>query len=598
MSDLFVAGMGMRHDSSTATGPRPAVAGLGVPGGSAVGLEAAFWFVAIAIGAAQQWASVEVPSSIDLVSYLDIGDAWVHGRWADSINGYWNPLYSWILGVTMAVVRPSARFEYPTVEAVDFLIFLATLAAFAWFLRGVRQVYPGLAAAGPANRPVIPDWAWVVGGYTLFTWSAVRWISLSSNTPDMCGAALAFAAWGLLFRLDQRERPRSYVVLGFVLGLGYLSRTPLLFVGASLLSVAAWQAGTPARRRGLAIAALVLVATVTPFITAVSVARGHLTVGDNGKLNHAWLANPRPNAIPNRYWQGGPPGSGTPTHPARLIWEAPPAYEFGTPIGGTYPAWTDPSYWYDGLTYRFDRSAEWATLRDNAIFYFYVFGRWMLLALAVTLLVAGDLRATLDAFRRNARYWAPAVVGLGLYLVAADLHVQKMKLQPPQRYIAAFVVLLGVTLAFSVRIRVVRYPAAARRVLGAGLVAVSLLVFSSLASGAWNGLHEPSEVPPWKVASALETTGVVAGMRVATICPPDQHEYWARLARARIIADVPDGTLFWETPPEVREIVLERLGRVGAQVVVSCWVPPDGESAGWRTVPGTAYGMRPLRPGR
>jgi hypothetical protein len=80
----------------------------------------------------------------------------------------------------------------------------------------------------------------------------------------------------------------------------------------------------------------------------MSAARGHLTIGDNGKLNHVWLTNPGSYAVPDTLWLGGPPGLGAPVHPPRVVWDAPPTYEFATPIGGTFPLWTDP-LWVIGL---------------------------------------------------------------------------------------------------------------------------------------------------------------------------------------------------------------------------------------------------------
>jgi hypothetical protein len=558
------------------------------------GLEPVLWLAAILIGAAQQWASIDTPSSMDLVSYLDIGDAWLHGHWKAALNGYWNPLYSWILGLALAIVRPSARLEIPTVEAVDFAVFLLTLLSFSRLLRIVRRTYRRAVASGNSEGRVIPDWAWLVGGYTLFTWAAVRWVTLSSNTPDMLAAALSFTAWGIAPRLDEREHTVSYRWLGAVLALAYLSRTPMLFVGAALLAAMAWQAASRERRRGAALAAVVLIALSLPLIVAMSVARGHVTIGDNGKLNHAWLANPPPHVMPNRYWQGGPPGYGAPLHPVRVLWQEPPAYEFAAPVDGTYPPWTDPSYWYEGLTYRFDAAAEWVTVRNNTRFYWVIFGQWFALALAAVLLLAGDVRGTLRALRSNARYWAPPLVGLALYLVAADLNGQRMKLQPPHRYVAAFVVLLSLGVALSVRLRRVRM----RRLVGAAaavtLVAVSLATFWRLGADTVRDLRQPPPEPPWRVARALDAAGVKAGMRVATVGQPDWHDFWARLARVRIIADAPDERAFWAATPEAREAILQRFASSGAQAVVSWRLPPGEASTGWQRPPGTGYCVRRL----
>jgi hypothetical protein len=233
-------------------------------------------------------------------------------------------------------------------------------------------------------------------------------------------------------------------------------------------------------------------------------------------------------------------------------------------------------------------------VRNNTRFYWVIFGQWFALALAAVLLLAGDVRGTLRALRSNARYWAPPLVGLALYLVAADLNGQRLKLQPPHRYVAVFVVLLSLGVALSVRLRRVRM----RRLVGAAaavtLVAVSLATFWRLGADTVRDLRQPPPEPPWRVARALDAAGVKAGMRVATVGQPDWHDFWARLARVRIIADAPDDRAFWAATPEAREAILQRFASSGAQAVVSWRLPPGEASTGWQRAPGTGYGVRRL----
>ena len=54
-------------------------------------LETALVIAAILLGAVQAWACRFQPSTIDLVSYLDVGDAYLRGDWHAALNGYWNP---------------------------------------------------------------------------------------------------------------------------------------------------------------------------------------------------------------------------------------------------------------------------------------------------------------------------------------------------------------------------------------------------------------------------------------------------------------------------------------------------------------------------
>lgn len=562
-------------------------------------LEAAYGLVALALGALQAWPARFQPSTIDAVSYLDLGDAYLHGRWHDTVNLYWNPLYSWILGVALAVVRPSAWFEYPLAKLVDFGIYAVCLVAFSWFLRSVRAAYRTALDREGDRRASIPDWIWIVGGYTLFIWSSLRWITLTSSTPDMCATALAYGVWGLALRREEHERRFHYPLLGALLALSYFSRTPMLIVGGALVLFIGLDHATPRRRRGAIVAGAVLLMLTAPYFLGLSYARGHLTIGDNGALNHAWLANPGSYQIPNRHWQGGPPGYGAPLHPSRLLWTRPPTFEFATPIGGTYPPWTDPSYWYAGLTYHFDGNAEWISLKHSLQFeYQLIGGGWFLLAL-IALAAAGRPRDTLAAVRRNVPYWVPALIGLTLYLFANDLLVQWTDTpQPPSRYVSMFNVLAGLVLAASFRARPIRSLAPVMPVLATWVVIGSVVVVGGLARDQAKAIGAAHDMPPWQVARRLEDVGVAPGARVAIIGSPAAHEFWARLARVRIIADIADDRSFWAEPAETQALVLQILARTGAEAVVSQSAPFSAVGRGWRFAAGTRYGVRALADAR
>src|SRR5437763_13830751 len=87
------------------------------------------WLLAIALGAVQAWAT-RFTMNPDGISYLDIGDAYWRGDWHMAINAYWSPLYSWLLGFCVEVLKPSAYCEYPIAHWVSFLIYVAAIGCF------------------------------------------------------------------------------------------------------------------------------------------------------------------------------------------------------------------------------------------------------------------------------------------------------------------------------------------------------------------------------------------------------------------------------------------------------------------------------------
>lgn len=551
-------------------------------------LELGYWLVAIGLGTIQAWRSRFQPSSIDIVSYLDVADAYMRGNWSAAINGYWNPLYSWILGVVMAIVQPSVEFEYPVARLVDWVVYLACLFSFAWFLKNLRLTY---RAAIADAEVAIPDWMWIVGGYTLFIWSSLRWISLTSSTPDMCGAALTYGALGLLLRAEQRGRWFHYPLLGTVLALSYFARTPMFIFATVMLLLAGVHRATPARRRGVVVAGVVFVAVTAPFIVSISRARGHLTIGDNGKLNYAWLVDPGSYIIPNRHWQGEPSGYGYPKHASRMLWDAPPAFAFAAPFGGTYAPWTDPSYWFEGLRYRFDAAAEWRAVKHNVRYYYELFGHWLLFGVAVALAMAGDLRSTLRAAARTIPYWAAAATGVALYLLTTDLSFDSLPMQPSSRYVAVFAVLLHLMAATSLRFRRVQPPALLKGMLAVGVAVVSFGMIATVTANELTALRQRRPMPPWQVAHGLQEVGVRAGMRITTIGKIDRHAFWARLARVQIIAEVPNHASFWAKSPDTQQLLLHVLAQTGAQIVVSEGIPMSALDRGWRLAKATNYGV-------
>ena len=78
-----------------------------------------------------------------------------------------SPLYSWLLGLGLALVKPSIRWEFPLVHLINFLIYVGALGCFAFFWRqlgayrrtmrsterGDRADAP-VATRTPAQRPL------------------------------------------------------------------------------------------------------------------------------------------------------------------------------------------------------------------------------------------------------------------------------------------------------------------------------------------------------------------------------------------------------------------------------------------------------------
>ena len=100
----------------------------------------ALWFIALGLGGVHAWSARHAMDP-DGISYLDIADAWLGGDWANVVNGYWSPLYSWLLAAGLFIFKPSAYWEATVVHLVNFVIYACALACFHFFWSGLIRYH-------------------------------------------------------------------------------------------------------------------------------------------------------------------------------------------------------------------------------------------------------------------------------------------------------------------------------------------------------------------------------------------------------------------------------------------------------------------------
>lgn len=542
--------------------------------------------MAIALGGLHTWAAVTSHSmNADGINYLDMGDAYMRGDWETAINPVWSPMYAWVLGLIMRIFKPSMRWEFPLVQLVNLIIYLAALASFTFFWQQARRYWQARAAEDSGARWVtLPDWAWTGLGYVLFVQASLQFIEIWSVTPDMLMSCFVYLAGGLTLRM--RLGSSSYglfALLGMVLGLGYLTKAimlplSLVFLAISLVSTAEGvRHAFPRVLTGL----LAFLALSAPYIAVISVAQGELTLGDAGALTYVRYVN----GIPYPHWQGEPPGSGTPVHPSRKILDRPPIYEFGTPVGGTYPISYDPSYWYEGVVARVDLSQQARALVSSLLFYFDLFFRrqgGLLFGVSLLYLMEGRHRSWLTS---TGRQWGLAFLALAAFAAYALVYVEG-------RYVGAFVLLFWADLLANVRLPKMQGSQQLLLLLGSGMILfllLSVLAYNLEGVGRLASARSTQQVraPSWpgEVAEQLHALDVQPGDKVAVIGYAFDS-YWARLARVRIVAEMPgsEADPFWFGDASMRARVLRAFASTGADAVVAEGVPSYASLAGWQRV--------------
>ena len=571
---------------------------------SASRYERSFWITALLLGFLQAWGRRHESADglaymgPDGISYLDIGDAYMRGDWYVAVNAMWSPFYSWLTGLWLQLFNPSPWWEFTVVRLLNFLIFVFALFSFAYFLRVLRRDRQLRIPDGE-----LPEWCWLVFGYTIFIWTSLFMNRVSRTSPDLLVAALIFLASGLVLRIrTSASRWQLFVMLGIVLGVSYLTKTimfPLAFVfilSAYLLARRTIGFKPALLRAGMSL--VIFLTLAAPFVIVVSRAKQRLTIGDSARLNYAWYVNGTTRFI---HWQGGPDSSGTPAHATRKIFNAPAVYEFSGAPGISYPPWYDPTYWYEGVRPHFSLRQQVAAIwRNLAALYGFLSYRFFIVALAFALFVllylSARRRSVMARLGDYSFLIVPSLIALALYLA--------INIEP--RYLAPFVALLALSCVAAVQLA--ETVGNRRLVTGVSLGLVLVFVLSTLplaARLAYSAVRDLSSERSalrdvqWQVAQGLLQRGLQHNDRVASV-GNTMFAAWPRLARLRVVAEIPEmpgeeAKRFWSVDELTRAQALAAIGGTGARVVVADNAPSWGIHEGWQRVGNTSYLIYVLR---
>lgn len=255
----------------------------------------------------------------DGVSYLDVAET------RDFLNSYWAPLLPSLL--TLIPIRE-------LYAPVQLLLGFVSLAFFGGAYLVVRELWleGGWAPGTPLRGPQL-----ALGSFFIALAAAAHAVLCGPQTltPDALAGCFVLLAAGLFIRAEREGYPwRQGVVIGAILGLGYLAKYPVFVFGWLLVLLAAWRRLRFALAIGAGLAAISL-----PWVAALSFRYGRFTFGDAGWLNLAWFTGQLA-----KY--GGRP-------------------EFQARAGVTYPPWLDPAAYQspEHVTFAF------APLLDNVVWH-------------------------------------------------------------------------------------------------------------------------------------------------------------------------------------------------------------------------------------
>jgi hypothetical protein len=524
----------------------------------------------------QAWAYRHFISA-DGISYLDMSDAlFPGGDWHRIITGTWSPFYPFLLGLCR-LLSPDPYREVIIGHLFNIAIFLCAFAAFEFFFGSV--VPEQLDSAG--ENVFLPRWAYLAVAYTLFLWAAIEQITLQSLRADMLMATFLFLAMGILYRI--RRRPATWVTyfaLGVTLGLGYLTKAPMLVIGAliigsTLLFSRDWVRTLPKA----ALSAFLLLVIGALYFVPLSQKRGHLTFGDAGKFNYLFYID---RAGPQWYFQYVGNGGGKFLHSATRIFDEPPVYRFSVDAPVSQPLRYDPAYWAEGAKPRFSFSGQVRALAINMELYMRILRSTGTLVVVASLLwlwfLSGRGRPAITAVLGEWPLWFIGLSGLAMF---GMVHVEP-------RYVGAFFLLAWMGLLIGLRIPHRQLKDVAPAV--AFGVAACILVPMAWSVG-WDLVHtlrEPNVDAD--VAKELATMGIHPGDKVARISPEVNDYAWVHMLRATIVTEVAlqQTQDFWNAGPDQQDRVLTAMAGTGARIVVAS-ISGGVTPPGWQRLGATPF---------
>ena len=535
-------------------------------------IRASFWLLAIVIGGINAYSSRFFINN-DAIAYIEIGEAIKQFNWSDSANFTFSPLYSLLFVIFQSALQLNPFNEIIWAKGLNLLIFLATCGSLEIFLRFLKREHTAITNAG--EMPIA--WVWIQTIlYSTFLVTSVVSVRLRLINPDMLVFCLILLTLSVLLWIREKPTPHfKFIVLGILLGLGYLAKAFMFLLSPFFLILAAFSVG--ALRKSItrvAVAVLCFLLIIGPLLTILYLKKGSFSYGEGGRHVYAKLIG----------------GQGVPDHPGKVLQEEPRIVIYDYNSSSTRPFTFDVTYWTIGIEPKHDNGAHIGLFLRNLMeipeqsHWLWAILVWALFQICIGTFVIGRIFPV-----------SPQILLL-LTAIAGIFLFAMISMEP--RYVAPFLFAGTAGLVFGIRLGQVwkvfrRFGT--NELLSLALVILLLgSVLECSFDEAGRGLsfqdgkhsYQRAYREETRVGYFLNKHGIVSGNHVAVVgSPPIQ---WARMAGVRVIGEIEDYEKFLDASTADRLVYLGLLRNEGIAAVIARgteWQKLAGE--GWLQVPGT-----------
>ncbi len=517
----------------------------------------------------QLWSKRYFEHYNDGVSYLDMASYYMQGNWSDGFNSFWNPLYPAFIALVFKVLQPNAFHEFLALKLVNFLIFLTLIGSFEFFLHSFLRFYD--EQIGDRNNLCLPSKnTWALIAYGIFAYAFLCLNNIGTDTPDMMSAACMLVALASVLEIFcGASTTKNYLCFGFFSGIAYLAKAAALPGVLICLAFLWWRNDKAKDSKTLLYEAIAVIVLITaPYIVGLSIKVGEPTISTAAKLNYIWF-------VDQRAWSVHGPISETQRklvlNPMRQIYENPSVFEFAQPVKGTYPPWYDPYYWYAGYKTQLHIDYLLITLLCNLVYFGIFFFCSALLILIAIAICYRRLIISRDSLLSNAILLMVSLIGFLQYAFLINL----LAVFPGfiNRYFSLSIVIFVLAIVASLRIVNTKQGRFSFKL---GLAMMALFLSATLTRyfvADWKEAFQDRYFEHYAIAVELKKLGLNEGDYVAQIGEEEPLVDWARLARLRIVVDIPDSKQFWSISASKRRDIYTILEQKNVKAIIYCSAP-------------------------